>query len=425
MIRVILTIVCLAFAASAEVHTLTLKQAVEIALKQNSDVLLSRLDEQRARAGIRIAKDPFTPKVYGGSGLAYTLGYPTSIDGSAPSIFQAKTDMAIFNRPKTFELAAARENARGSAIDVGAKSDDVAYRTASIFLDTRQVQRTVDSLDLEIKALEQVTALVKLRLDEGRELPIAVKRAELNVARVRQRQASAIADAEYSRESLAVVLGFPAGDEVKPEDEGLPAAALPESEQACIDAALQGNRDIRRLESQMQAKGFEIKAQRSQRYPQIDAVGQYALFAKYNYQDFFRKFSRNNAELGVSFKIPLLIGAASSGAEAQAEADLAKLRTRMNDVRNQLALETRKSFQDVKRAESAAEFAKLDLEVSREELNLLLTQLEEGRVTRQAVEMARMSEQEKWLAFSQAQHTVEKSKLSLMKQTGTLQAALR
>jgi outer membrane protein TolC len=61
-------------AAFAEVHPLTLRQAVEMALKENPDLVLSRLDQQKADFAIRIAKDPFVPKLYAGSGLAKVWG---------------------------------------------------------------------------------------------------------------------------------------------------------------------------------------------------------------------------------------------------------------------------------------------------------------------------------------------------------------
>ena len=410
---------------SGETHSLTLKQAVETALRQNPELVLSRLDEQKARAGVRVAKDPFAPKLYGGSGLAYTSGYPNSIEGSAPSVFQARTDMALFNRPKTYELAQARENARGAEIDTANKADDVAYRTAVLFLDAQQLARGVDSLRQQVQALDQVKESVQLRVGEGRDIPLAGKRAELDLARARNRYEGAVADVVYAGESLAVALGFPAGDRVEPAAEEASKTEVPGTEEASVEAALQNSKELRRLQSQMQAKGFEARAQKTQRYPQIDVVAQYALLAKYNYQDFFPKFQRNNGQLGVSIKIPLLVGSAPAGLEVQAEADLAKLRTQMNDVRNRTALDARKNFQDVKRAQSGQDFAKLDLEVAREQVRVLLDQLGEGRATRQAVDLARLQEQEKWIAYYDAQHAVEKAKLNLLKQTGTILAALR
>src|SRR5579872_1527256 len=135
----------------AEVHSLTLKQAVEVALKENPDVVLARLDEQKAKEGIGIAQDPFRPKLFAGSGAAKVWGYPSSIEGAAPSIIQARTDMALFNRPKSYELARVREVARGAAIGVQAKTDEIAYQTASLFIDLQQIAHNVDSMRLEVE----------------------------------------------------------------------------------------------------------------------------------------------------------------------------------------------------------------------------------------------------------------------------------
>ena len=103
----------IAFAATAEVRTLTLREALDIALKQNPDVVLARLDQQRARAQITIVTDAFVPKVFAGSGAAYTNGFPMSIDGNAPALLQARTQMAIFDRPTSYRAAQAREAVRG------------------------------------------------------------------------------------------------------------------------------------------------------------------------------------------------------------------------------------------------------------------------------------------------------------------------
>ncbi|MDQ2946711.1 MAG: TolC family protein [Acidobacteriota bacterium] len=425
MLKTIFTFLSLAGLACAEVHTLTLKQAVAIALKQNSDVLLARLDERRVQAGVRIARDPFVPKIYGGSGLAWTSGYPNSIEGSAPSIFQARTNMALFNRPKSYELAEARENVRSAAIDTAAKLDDITYRTATMFLDTAQIGRNVKSLQQEVTSLGHVNESVQLRVTEGRDISLIGKRAELNLAQARQRYEALEADQMYAEQSLALVLGFTDGDRVYPAEEEPLALEMPNGEAECVTVALENNKQIRSLQSQLQAKALQVRAQHATWMPEFDLVAQYALLAKRNYQDFFLRFQRNNGQLGVSIKVPILVGAAPSAQATQAEVDAAKLRTQLNEIRNRTALDTRKSYQDIHRAELGRDVAKLDLDVAREQVSVLLAQLDEGRTTRQAVEEARLTEQEKWIGFYDAQHLLEKAKLTLLKNTGTLQAALR
>src|SRR5688572_27422408 len=56
-----------------------------------------------------------------------------------------------------------------------------------------------------------------------------------------------------------------------------------------------------------------------------------------------------------------------------------------------------KAIQDVRRAEISREVAKLDLDVAREQLFVLLALWEEGRATLRQVEEARAAEMEKWL----------------------------
>jgi outer membrane protein len=414
-----------AAAAFAEVHPLTLRQAVEMALKENPDLVLSRLDQQKAESAIRVAKDPFVPKLYGGSGLAKVWGYPTSIEGSAPSIFQTRTDMALFNRPKTYELARVRETARGAEIDTESKSDQVAYQTATLFLDAQQLDRNKQSLQLEVESLERVSSATGVQVEEGRQLAIENKRVAVDVARASQRLSALSGDLDYAEASLAVVLGYPAADRVQPRGEERAPFEFPASEQAATELALQNSKDIRKLESQLQAKGFEVKEAQATRLPVVDLVAQYALFAKTDYQNFFTRFQRNNGELGVSIQIPLLTGSAAKGLASQAQTDILELRTQMGQIRNRIQLDTQKSYRELEKATSAQEVARLDLDYTRDQVSLLLAQLGEGRATQSQVDNARLTEQEKWIAFYDAQHAVENARLDLLRQTGTLLAALR
>ena len=168
-----------------------------------------------------------------------------------------------------------------------------------------------------------------------------------------------------------------------------------------------------------------MKEAEAARLPVVDLVAQYALFAKSNYENFFTRFQRNNGELGVSIQIPLLTGSAAKGLAAQAQTDILELRTQMSQVRNRIQLDTQKSYQELQKATSAQEVARLDLDYTRDQVSVLLAQLGEGRATQQQVDNARLTEQEKWIVFYDAQHAVENARLDLLRQTGTLQAALR
>ena len=153
----------LALIAAAEVKTMTLREAVDAALQQNPDVILARLDQQKARYQVTIAKDPFVPKVFAGSGAAYTYGYPNSIDGNAPSIVQVKTVMSIYNRPQSFQVAQANEGLRAAEIEVSRRQDEVVYRVASLYLDAEQASRSLGQAQHQLDSLGRVKELVDAR----------------------------------------------------------------------------------------------------------------------------------------------------------------------------------------------------------------------------------------------------------------------
>jgi outer membrane protein len=416
----------LASCAFAEIRPMTLKQAVETALAQNPDVALARLDEEKARQGIRIARDPFTPRLTAGSGLAYSNGFPMSIEGSAPSIFQARASEYIFNRPQSLAVAQAKEDARGAALGVTAKRDEIAYRVASLFLDAERAARVGALARKDAESQAQVLAAVRAQVQEGRALPLAGKTAEYQLAAARQAADNLDEDGAAAENALAVALGFPAEDRVRPVEGPRPAPALPASEDAALQSAVESSSDLRRLQSQIASKQLEARGQRAQRWPRIDLIAQYGLFAKFNhYEDYFRTFQRNNGQIGMSVQVPILAGSAVSAQARQAEIDAAHLRLEMTSARNRIASEVQQSMRQARRARSAAELAKLDLDVAREQLSVNLAQMQEGRLTLREVEQARIVENQKWIAFYDAQYAAEKAEWNVARLTGSLQAELR
>jgi outer membrane protein len=411
--------------ASAEVRTMTLRQALDLALQQSPDLMLARLDQAKARNQVTIAKDPFIPKVFGGSGAAYTHGFPNSIEGSAPSVFQARTQMALFDRPQSYRVEQAKEAQRGLDQDTGSKQDEVAYRVAVLFLDAEQAQLSLAAAQRENENLARVHELTQARVGDGRELPIEEKKANLAVLRGRQRVESLNVDLLETETSLAEALGLAPDDRVQPAAEERAAVEMPASEDSSIATAVENSKELKRLQSNLQAKQLEIKSYRAERLPKINLVAQYSLFAQYFYQNYFTQFKHNNYQLGASFEIPLITGRAALAYAAQAEADADKVRIEYNRTRARITGDLRRAYQEVERADTSRDLARADLELAREQVALDLAQNTEGRLPLAKLEESRAAENEKWLAFYQAQHNADRARLDVLRQSGGLLAALR
>src|SRR5579862_6587500 len=213
----------LVFCLRAEVYPMTLRQTVETALKQNPDVMMARLDEQKARLGIKVEQAPFFPRVVAGSGLAYSNGFPLSIEGAAPSVFQVSATQYLFNRPQNFSIAAARERNRGAELSAAAKREEIANRGTSLYLDAARIGALARR---DTESLERVLASVQAQVREGRALQLDEKRAMLNLAKARQAVEGFADDQDTAESALAVALGYTAQDRVRAVEEE-PAPPMP------------------------------------------------------------------------------------------------------------------------------------------------------------------------------------------------------
>ena len=411
--------------ATAETKMLTLREALALAQAQNPDVLLARLDQQKARYQVLIAKDPKYPKVYGGSGLAWSPGYATTIDGNPPSVFEARTDMTLFDRSQSYKVGEAKEGMRGAAIDVGKRQEEAAYRVATLFLDAEQADHSLKFAQDQINNLTQVKALIDERVAAGRELPIEGKKANLNVLKAKNSADQLAVSLIEAETMLAQVLGMGSDDRVQPAVEEWTAIAIPVSEDASIEEALEHSPELRRLESDMQMKTLEVKSFHAARLPKVSAIAQDNIFAKYNYTDTNFAFHTNNPVLGASITVPLLVGHTAQAYASQAEADVAKLRVEVGRTRSRITADLRRAYQEVKSAESSRELARADLDLTREELSVDLAQYDEGKLPRATLETLRATENEKFLAYYISQQTAERARLNVLRLTGTLLAALK
>ncbi len=404
---------------------MTLREAVGRAVTQNPDVTLARLDAENARHAVQVARDPFAPRITVGSGLAYSNGFPMSIEGAAPSIVQARTTQFLFNRQQSYAVAQAKEQVRGAGFDVTSKRDEVAWRTASIYLDAERAARVLTLARKDSESLQTVLAAIQAQVKEGRALPLAEKQAALQLARARQLADALDGDQANAETQLAIVVGLSADDRVRPVAEQRSAPALPESEERAVQSALESSKDLRKLQSQIAAKGLEMRGEKAARLPRVDLVAQYGLFAKFNhYADYFNTFKRNNGQIGLSFQLPVFSGPGIKAQMSQTETDITHLKVQLASARNQISADLQQAFRDVRKAEMAAEVARLDLEVAREQLSVNLAQMQEGRLTLRQVEEARVAENSKWIAFYDAQYAVEKARWGVLRLTGDLVPAI-
>jgi outer membrane protein TolC len=296
----------------------------------------------------------------------------------------------------------------------------VAYRAAALYLDAERAARVGALARTAIERQQAVLDSIRAQVAEGRSLPIAQKQAELALARNRQAAESVDDEQATAETDLALALGFPAEDRVRAVAQDRPAPPLPASGEQAAEAALASNSELRRLESQIAAKQLELRGASAARLPRADLVAQYAVLAKFNnYTEYFSHFQRNNGEIGVSFQVPLFVPGVGA-ATAQGQADLSRLKIELANMRNRIVSDLADSLRAARRAQTATDVTRLDLEVAREQTSVNLAQFQEGRQTMRQVDEARLAENDRWIAFYDAQYALEKARWNVLRVNGGL-----
>ena len=231
----------------------------------------------------------------------------------------------------------------------------MAWQIAGLYLDADRASRMIETAGNQIGSFQKVLDTVQARVDEGRELAIDGRQAQVNMARARVRLSNLQADRDIAERNLAIALGYTASDLVAPSAADRTAPVVSPDEAAAVQAALAESPDIKRLQSLLVAKGLEIKGTEARRLPQIDLVAQYALFANYNnIQQYFAKFQHNNGEIGASIQIPIFSGTSIKTSIAQFLTDEDHLRVEMQSAKDRITMGVHQSYVTINRAKLAA-----------------------------------------------------------------------
>ncbi len=418
----------------SKTQTLTLLEALQMAAQQNPDILLARLDAVRDQENVGIARDPFRPKLSLGSDPVWTYGYPNSIASyptdtgtHSPSIGSARIDMDLLNLHARYTLAASEEQARSAHLLPEQKTDEIAYQVASLYFDAQQRRRKVQALQQQIAALNEALRQTEVRVNEQTDLPVELKRAKVNLLQSQQALHVLQAAEEDGETQLAMALGLSAQDCILPVEKQTELKLPISSDEEAVKIAIENSKELFRLQSSVLAKQLETRSYRSTRLPLASLVAQYSYFAKRNYQDYFpsNKFQPNNAQIGASLALPLLIGSAPAAQADQAQTDLLKLRLQIDQTRNRIASDTQHSYMQFREAETLLALARQRLNITREDVAAQKSRYQENLLSLNDLRLVETTETNQLLAFYENEAAFEKAKLGVLRQLGNLMAVLQ
>ncbi len=399
--------------------SLTLKRAIELALQNSTDIQVAKLQASLANRSAMITKSQFLPNLYAGSGAGYTLGIPETPGGRAPALFNVTYTEQVFNEPLRGQGKELQEQAKSQKILLEDARNNVIVRTASTYLELAMVRHSLELLRKEQDSADKILAVTQQREKENFELPVAVTKDQLTRARVVQR----ILQLEGRQDELEVVLrgqtGFPESTQIDVTPEDLPGIA--EQEGANLVAlAMQGNVALKVAQSDVRAREFRLTGEKRGYYPTLQLVSVYSLLGRFNnYDQFFKTFERNNVNAGIQVQVPIFSAQTKANiALAQVNLDVAKaaLANKKTEISAAVRVKTRR----LRERDAAKEVARLELQLAQQDVSVFQSQFAEGRINVREVEKARLEENNRWLAYLDANFQRQQAQLDLLQTAGQL-----
>lgn len=412
--------------ASLLAEPLTLRQAVELALQHATSLGIASADQQHFSASYRELRNSYIPQLNAGAGIGWSDGFPLSLEGSAPSLFNVNAQSALINPALRDFIHAAQADEKAGDLRTKDQRDQVVQDTVLSYAELAKWEKRLNSLRESDGAAEKSAASVAERVKEGVDSEMDGRQARLSVARLRLRLAEASGAADVLREHLSKLTGLTAASIVI-DEESVPALPAMRDETARSNAEknIDANPALEAAVEHARAQYLRVKGERKSLWPSIDFAAQYANLTTYNnYQKYYQphSFQPNNATVGVAIHLPFL-NLAQHARVQEAEADALKAKNQATAARDQVSEQTLRLQRSVTQMEAAREVAELEYEIAQKNIEAVQTRMDSGAgANLHDLDNARSQASERFITLQDVTFDLERSQVALLRATGELQA---
>jgi len=412
----------LSAALPAQTEPLTLKRAVELALSHSPAAAEVNTDVARAMASLREAHNQYVPQLMVGAGLGETWGYPLSLEGSAPSLFNVTAQSALLNPALRDFVTAARTEYKATQEASKDRRNQIIQDTVLTYLELVKWEQLIDRVQEQHDDAAGMEQVVEERIQAGVDSPQSRNQARLVTARANLHLAQAKGAIDVLEIKLSQLTGLPASA-VQTEADSVPS--LPEVPSPLdADAATQSSPAVAFAEQHAVAQWFRARAEHRSLWPSVDFASQYALLAKFNnWVQFFpeKAFERNNATIGVVIRFPFFNASQHAHAEA-ADADALRARNEVENAKNQVSQERLRLQRTVEQLAAARKVSQLEYEISKSNVDAVLIRMNSGTAGVHDAASARTEMFEKYNALEDSSFELSKARIGLLRATGELES---
>lgn len=281
----------------AEEKAYSLKEAIEIALKDNPELRAGSMNLKATEQDISIARSYLLPQLRIEERFMRTdnpvyvfstkinqerftiedlMGAPGTFNNPQPvSNFQTvlSVEMPVYVRKAWLGLDISKTQYKTVNIEFERKKEEVAFEVIRAYLGVRTAKEYLNVARLGLENAEEHLRIAKKRAEAGLGLQSDVLRAEVGVAEAKARLVSAEKNLLIAKRALGLLMGLEEPVEIR--DEIVPEFELL-NESYYMEKALQG-KEIKAMELRYENAKKMLSLERSDYIPQLGIGAQYEL----------------------------------------------------------------------------------------------------------------------------------------------------
>jgi outer membrane protein TolC len=361
--------------ATDQVVQLTLRDAVNTALRYNLGAIESGQNAQIARGQRLLALSNLLPQVSAGAsenvqqvnlatfGLnGLKTGIPTVVGPFSYSSVDASVSQTLFSFESIQRFRAAHTAEQAAQLSYQDILDVVTLTVGNAYLRIIEADSRIKAQEAQVqnaralydRAVDQVQAGTAPRIDATRtEVQLHTEEYNLSIARN---------NFAVAKLALGRAIGLPLGQEFDLTDTLPYCDITPLSADDALQIAFKSRSDFRSALDSQKATAQTLSATKGERYPVVAVNGDYG--------DIGPTFGHSHGDFTfqAGIRVPLFTGGRIKGDITQAEAELRQRKAEAENIRGQIDYDVRTAFLNLNAAKEQVEVAKQNVELANESL---------------------------------------------------------
>lgn len=352
-----LTVFLVALQTVSAQETLSLKEAIEFALKNKAEAKKAQLNIKRGEVQIKEARAGALPQVSISGGLQYNpiiqenalqmsttndagdvvnqtmiikMGQPWNTNLSA-SVYQSIFDQRVFTG-----LKAAKSTEEFYKLNAQLTEEQIIERVATAYYQVFITEQKLDNIEASYENTLKIKNIIQSLYDNGLAKEIDLDRTKVGLVNIQSARQQVINAVQLQENALKFIIGMPINSKIK-----LVAEEINVNEMLLDEKFDYTQRtEVGVLLKQRELLGYNLEATKALLYPTVGLAG------NYGYNGFGRQFPIDNstywsnlANIALQVKIPVFTGGSTKAKIAQAQLDIMSLDIDLEDAKLGLDLE--------------------------------------------------------------------------------------